>query len=256
MEQIYKPMQRTYTESTQELARARKVMNPMLESMNQYRNDFERMGVQPEEAFRTQMAWAAHFSRVGPEQGIADMQAAHGLNAKPTGQHEEQYMTPVERALKADLDTMKQQLGQTSQQQNSYQEQQARQQQQVYANGVRSELQSFITESKDGKLLHPHVEKVSPAIVGIIHGGLVNKVDDYGQPVSIRNQMAQAYDMACRLDPSISTASSNPKQAAKAKAAQSVSVVSKTPAGEVDVPELSVSDFLDQQYDRLNSSGR
>ena len=49
---IYKPMQRQYGQTTQELAEMRKGLEPMLESMNQYRGDFERMGVNPAEAFR------------------------------------------------------------------------------------------------------------------------------------------------------------------------------------------------------------
>lgn len=253
MEQVYKPMQRTYTQTTQELSQRQKALNPMLQSLDQYRNDFERMGVNPEEAFRTQVAWAAHFARVGPQQAVADMQAAYGLNQAPQGQQAEEYLTPVERSLKADLDNLKQQLGQTSQAQQSFAEQQAQQQQQAYVQGVQSELQGFITETKDGKIAHPHVEKVAPAIAGIIRGGLIRNTDDYGQPVSIRDQMAQAYEMACRLDPSINTATPGKKQSARAIAAQEASVVSTGTDDDGQVRGgLSVEEQLEQEYDRLN----
>jgi hypothetical protein len=252
MEQVYKPMQRTYTQSTQELSQMRKAIDPMLQSMAQYQNDFERMGVNPHEAFRTQMAWAAHFARVGPQQGMADMQAAYGMDTAPAGQQAEEYLTPVERQLKSDLDSLKQQLGQTSQQQQSWQEQQAQAQQQAYVNGVQSELHQFINQKKEGKLAHPHVEKVAPAIAGIIRGGLINKTDDYGQPLSITAQMEQAYNMACRLDPSISVPESSSRQKGNAIAAQNAGVVAKNPAGETDVPELTMSEYLDQEYDRLS----
>ena len=253
MEQVYKPMQRTYTQTTQELAQRQKALDPMLQSLDQYRNDFERMGVNPEQAFRTQVAWAAHFARVGPQQAIADMQAAYGMDTTPAGQQVEEYLTPVERQLKSDLNELKQQLGQTSIQQQSWQEQQRQQQEAAYVHGVQSELHGFITEQKDGKPAHPHVEKVAPAIAGIIRGGLISKTDDYGQPVSIRDQMAQAYEMACRLDPSINTATPGRKQSARAIAAQNAAVVS---AGTDDDGQnrggLSIEEDLDATYDRLS----
>ena len=254
MEQVYKPMQAQYTRTTQELAESRKAIEPMLEAMNQYRNDFERMGTNPVEAFRTQVAWAAHFARVGPQQGIADLQAAYG-QAPATGQEDEPYLTPVERAMKAELGELKQQLNQTSQGQQQYLEQQAQAQQNAYVNGVRSELNAFCNEQKDGKPVHPHIEKVAPAIAGIIRGGLIRKTDDYGQPIGIKGQMKQAYDMACRLDPSINAAKSDGGQAGRAKAAKAVDVVAKTAAGEADVPEMSIEDQLDAEYDRLSRTG-
>jgi hypothetical protein len=250
MEQVYKPMQAQYTKTTQHLAEQQKTINPMLETMQQYRNDFERMGQDPVEAFRTQVAWAAHFARVGPQQGLKDMQAAYGQTA-PEGQQDEPYLTPVERAMKADLDALKQQLHLNTQGQDAYLRQQQEQQQQAYVNGVRNELQSFINEQKDGKPAHPHVEKAAPAIAGIIRGGLISKTDQYGQPVSIRDQMAQAYDMAVRLDPSLARATGDTGQVKRAKAAQEAEVVANNPAGTAEVPEMSIEEQLDAEYDRM-----
>ena len=252
MEQVYKPMQAQYTRSTQELAEVRKMVDPMVESLNQYRNDFERMGVNPAEAFRTQMAWAAHFSRVGPQQGIADMQAAYGQTPAAAGQQEEEYLTPVERAMKTEIGELKQQIGQTSQGQKDYLEQQAQKQQQHQYNQVGNGLQSFINEQKDGKPAHPHIERVAPAIAGLIRGGLINSQDQYGQPIPIRDQMSQAYTMAVGMDPSLGVASGSNEQASKAIAAQKVGVVANTPAGTADVEELTVSEQLDAEYDRLS----
>lgn len=252
MEKIYKPMQRTYTESTQQISQARKAIEPMLETMKQYRGDFEKSGANPVELFRTQMAWAAHFARVGPEQGIHDMREAYGMSETGTnGQGAEQYLTPMERQMKAELAGIKQQLGQTSQQFQSQQEQQAQTQQAEYINGVRSELQSFINEQKDGKPAHPHVEKVAPAIAGIIRGGLVQSTDEYGQPVPIKAQMKQAYELACRMDPSIRTARSTGRQVTKVKNVQDADVVANNPAGQSDVPHLTVSQQLEEEYDKL-----
>jgi hypothetical protein len=253
MEQVYKPMQRQYTDSTQELAGIRRAIEPMVNSMNQYRNDFERMGVQPEEAFRTQMAWAAHFARVGPAKGVADMQAAYGLNSTPEGgQEPEVYLTPVERGLKDQLNAVQQSLAETSHAQQTHVQQQSEQSNQAYVSGVRNELLSFINEQKDGKAAHPHVEKVAPAIAGIIRGGLVNKVDQYGQSIPVAAQMQQAYDMACRLDPSISTAPQNNGQAGRAIAAQNADVVANTPSAEPEVSNLTMSEQIEANYDKLN----
>jgi hypothetical protein len=252
MEQVYKPMQAQYTKSTQEMAEIRKAVDPMLEALNNYRNDFERMGVNPAEAFRTQIAWAAHFARVGPQQGIADMQAAYGQNVVPAGQQEEEYLTPVERAMKTEIGELKQQLNQTSQGQKQYLEQQAQQQQQAQYNEVQRGLQSFINEQKDGKPVHPHVERVAPAIAGLIRGGLINSRDQHGQPIPIRDQMAQAYNMAVSMDPSLSKASGSGGQAGRAIAAQKVGVVANTPAGKADVEGMTVSEQLDAENDRLS----
>ena len=120
-------------------------------------------------------------------------------------------------------------------------------------NEVKQNLQSFNNEQKDGKPAHPHVEKVAPAIIGLLKGGLIPRVDDFGTPISYRDQMAKAYQMACNLDPSIRTAASGQKQASLAKAAQKVGVIANTPAGQADVPELSVEEQLDAEYDRLAS---
>ena len=253
MEQVYKPMQRTYTQTTQELANMRKAVEPLLQSLNQHRNDFERMGVSPEEAFRTQMAWAAHFAKVGPKQGVADMAAAYGEGA-PAGAagQEEEYLTPVERQMKAQIEELKSTVAGAGQQvQHTLSEAQKQHHFQTQYGEVQKSLQPFISEQKDGKPAHPHIEKVAPAIVGLLKGGLIPRVDDFGTPIPYRDQMAKAYQMACNLNPSIRTAASGKKQVGLAKAAQDVSVIANTPGGQADVPELTVEEQLDREYDKL-----
>ena len=250
LEGIYKPMQRSYTQTTQELSQMRKGIEPMLNSLNQYRGDFERMGVNPVDAFRTQMAWASHLARVGPEQGMKDMQAAYGLQPQqPQGQ--EEYLTPTERALKQQIDELQQR--QQAQDQQMTQRQQWEQQQRVEAAKaeINRNLQDFINEkTEDGNPKHPHVEKVANGIAGVIRGGLVSPIDDYGNPVPMRVQIEQAYHKACALDPSIRPATQNTGQAQKAIAAQQVGVVSNTPST-IEAEELPLSDFLSRQFDNL-----
>jgi hypothetical protein len=253
LEQVYKPMQRQYTQTTQELAQMRKAVEPMLEAMNHYRNDFERMGVNPAEVFRTQMAWAAHFARVGPQQGISDMSAAYGQQPTEQGQEAEEYLTPIERSLRTEIDGLKQAMQQTSVSQQQFTQQQQQQSQQVQYNRVQQGLQSFIGEQVDGKPAHPHVERVAPAIAGLIRGGLIRHTDEYGQAVPIQTQMTQAYKMACDLDPSIRSATgTNVRQVARVKAARDVGVVANNPAGQVDVQDGPIVDDIDSLYDKLN----
>jgi hypothetical protein len=246
---IYKPMQRSYTTATQEMAQLRQQINPVLEAMNQYRADFERAGVNPVEAFRSQLAWAAHLQRVGAEQGLADMQAAYGLGEQQAAGQENQYLTPTERNLKQQIDALQQQI-------HGHQEYSVQQQQQQHINAQRQEIQSviqnFVNEkAEDGSPKHPHVDKVASNIAGIIRGGLITRADEYGNPVSMRDQIAQAYKMACDLDPSIRTPSVGARQAKRAKAAQKVSVVTKHPAGRPESDELDISSFIEKTYDEL-----
>lgn len=254
---IYKPMQATYTKSTQELAQMRQTLNPMLETMNQYRNQFERMGVSAEEVFRTQLAWAAHLQQVGAEQGLRDMAAAYGVGKiDPKGQQDEdeQYLTPFERKLKADFQAQSQQLQQLT---NTFQSQVQNQSEAAQAarfNEVRQGLNDFINETKDGKPAHPHIEKVAPAIAGLIRGGLVPEADQYGQPMSYRDRVANAYEMAVNLDPSLRSVSnaSRTGQMQRTKAARSVDVVAKSASAQSQFSDGNLSEDLAETFDRLS----
>jgi hypothetical protein len=249
---VYKPMQRSYTAATQELKAAREQINPVLEAMSQYSHEFERTGVSPQEAFKTQLAWAAHFNRVGPEQGIADMQAAYGVGRQSVGQGE-QYLTPAERDIKRQIDALQQQIqGQQRYQQTSLEQQRA----EALRNEIQKNLTNFVNEkTESGEPKHPHVEKVASNIAGIIRGGLIPKADEYGNPIPIRDQLARAYSMACNLDPSIRTPATDTRQAGRVKAAQKVSVVTKRPAKHTDSEEMNLTDFIEKTYDRMASRG-
>lgn len=249
LEGVYKPMQRSYTTATQEMAQMRQEIQPVLETMNQFRQDFERAGVNPMDAFKSQLAWAAHFQRVGAEQGMSDMRAAYGLEGQSRQGQGSEYLTPTERSFKQQIDALQQQLhGQQSQTMQQQQQQQINAQRQE----IQSVIQNFVNEkAEDGSPKHPHVDKVASNIAGIIRGGLINKADEYGNPVPIKDQMAQAYKMACDLDPSIRTPSVGARQARRAKAAQKVSVVTKHPAGKPESDELDMSSFIEKTYDEL-----
>lgn len=256
LEGIYKPMQRSYTEATQQLAGARKQLTPMMDALQQYRPQLESKGINPEEAFRTQLAWSAHIAEVGAEQGLKDMAQAYGVgvnNSAPSGGQEE-YLTPTERAFKAQIDDLKKQV--TGQQKTFEQMTNAEQQRHIQAQHqeVQQNLTTFINEkTEDGKLAHPHMEKVANNVAGIIRGGLVKKVDDYGQPVPIKTQLSQAYSMACNLDPSIRTPVSDPRQAQRVKSAANAQVVTKTPAGQVNITDdIPMDKFIEDQWERLN----
>lgn len=252
MEGVYKPMQAQYTQTTQELSQMRNVVEPMLETINQHSGVFERQGMDPVTAFNRQMQWAAHFAAVGPEQGLNDMRAAYGFEASPAEEGEgEPYLTPVERAMKAELSEIKQhQL----QQQHGQQQQQQQQQLQAHQNRVaetQQGLNEFVNETKDGKPTHPHVERVAPAMAGLIRGGLVSRTNEYGQAVPVRDVVAQAYKMACDMDSGLRQAQGSTGQVAKAKAANR-GVVTKVPAGNVDVQAGPLEDDISALYDKLS----
>jgi hypothetical protein len=255
LEDVYKPMQGTYTKATQRLAEMRKMIEPMVQSLEQYGEDFDRAGMNPAEAFRQQMAWAAHIHKVGPQQGLADM--ARAYNVEVPGQQadpNEEYLTPVERSLKAKLDEVQQRLDQTAtgiEKNQQAQEQEALDRQR---HDVQVGLHQFATAQKDGAPLHPHLEKVAPRMTGLIRGGLVSRVDDYGQPVPIQQQLGQAYKMACDMDPSIRTvraARTRSEQVRKASNANK-GVTSKRPAASVEVPDGPLTDSISDLYDKLD----
>ena len=255
LNKLYKPMQRSYTQATQELAEMRGQIKPVLSAMQTYTEDFKRMGVDPAEAFRTQMAWANHIHKVGAEQGLADMANAYGVNQKTaqTG-GQEQYLTPTERAFKEQITALQQQVSgqaQTAQQQTEQQRQQA---EDAQRSEIQTNLTTFINEkTDDGKLAHPHVEKVASNIAGIIRGGLISKTDDYGNPVAIRDQLAQAYSMACNLDPSIRTPQVDKRQAERVERTNGVQVVTKTPAGQVSAEnDLPIDKFIEKTWEKMN----
>jgi hypothetical protein len=254
LEGIYKPMQKSYTQATQQIAEQRKQLEPMIGTLQQHMNTFQRMGVDPQTVFNTQMAWAAHLQTVGAEQGLADMAAAYGVKgAVPKKAGQEEYLTPTERAFKEQIDALQ---AQVAGQQNQYQQATQQQQEQAieaHKQEITRSLQTFINEkSDDGKPAHPHVEKVASNISGILRGGLVRKVDDYGNPVAIYDQLKQAYSMACNLDPSIRTPVSDTRQA-RVKAAQKVGVVTKSPASHVSPDDaVPMEQFIEKTWEALD----
>jgi hypothetical protein len=255
LEGIYKPMQRAYTESTQELKKQREQIMPVIEALNQYRTQFESQGVNPVEAFQTQMAWASHLNRVGAEQGIRDMAEAYGLNKHPSKTGQEEYLTPAERGFKQQLEHLTKQVNEHQLNAQKMTETQKQEQFAAQQAEVRNHLNAFINEkTDDGKPAHPHVEKVASNIAGILRGGLIAKADEYGNPIPVRDQLAKAYSMACNLDPALRTPTPNPRQAKLVDAASKSQVVTKTPAGQVDATEdIPMSSFIEREWERLNA---
>lgn len=256
LEGIYKPMQRAYTESTQALKLQRDELTPVLEVLGKYRTQLEGMGVNPVEAFQTQMAWASHLNRVGAEQGIRDMAAAYGVGKESQETGQEEYLTPAERGFKQQIADLTQRLdGQvkttktmTEQQQNDLVSKQKAE--------VQRNLDAFTNEkTEDGQLAHPHVEKVASNIAGILRGGLIPNSDEYGNAIPVRDQLAKAYSMACNLDPSLRTPLPNKRQADLITKSSNAQVVTKTPAGQVstDQDEIPMTSFIEKEWERLNA---
>lgn len=254
LEGIYKPMQRAYTESTQALKAQRDQITPILEEINKYRGQFESKGVNPIEAFQTQMAWASHLNRVGAEQGIRDMAQAYGVGAKPKSGQEE-YLTPAERGFKRQIADLTTRLDGQVKTTTDMNDQQRNDQITAQQNEVKSNLNTFINEkTDDGKLAHPHVEKVASNIAGILRGGLIPKADEYGNAIPVRDQLLKAYTMACNLDPALRTPAPNPRQATLLDNTSKAQVVTKTPAGQVSADaDVPIGSFIEKEWERLNA---
>ena len=253
LDRLHKPMQRSHTKAMQEVAEMRKGLEPVLAIMKQYTPQLESMGVDPMQALQTQIAWVAHLNTVGAEKGLDDMRAAYGVGTpKPRGQ--EEYLTPQERATKQSVEALQQQVAGMQANTKQTSDNALAEQQQNYKQEIHTSLQTFINEkTDDGKLAHPHVEKVASGIAGIIRGGLIPKADEYGNPRPLRDQIAQAYGMACNLDSSIRTPSPSTRQAPLIKAALDAEVVTKTPAGHVSTTDDTPLDsFIEKTWEELN----
>lgn len=255
VENVFKPMQRQYTETTTALSQANEKVKPLLEIMEQYGSDFEQAGANPVDAIKRQAAWANHFLKVGVEQGVLDMQQSFGIEPNQSGQAQETYLTPAERQIKAEVAGLKQTI---QAQQSDAEKRKWDQAQQARYQAIHGELAEFINEQKDGKPAHPYVEKVAPQIAELMKSNLVIRTDEYGQPIPLKAQFAQAYTMACNMNPSIRSASVNSikqRQVEKAKAAQDVSVVTTMPSGNPSrVSQVTISDAVENAYAQL--SGR
>ena len=250
LEGVYKPMQRSFTQKTQEMAATRKQLDPLLSIVNKHADSFQRAGIDPAAALERQMEWSAHFAKVGNDQGAKDLAAAY---AGTGGQQDEAYLTPIERKQQAELNDVKAQLQnvQNIDQQRTQQAQRNQHNQQQAQ--VQGSIQAFATEMRDGNLAHPHMSQVSTDMAKLINGGVVNSANEYGQPLSYSDRLESAYTMACRLHPSI-PAVGNPSNAEQVRrvAAASREVVSKSPGGRPDVEPGKLSDDLSDLYDRLN----
>ena len=230
LEGIYRPMQKAYTERTQQMAQMKARLDPMAQAMQNYQGVFEQAGVDPVQAFRDNIAWAAHFAKVGPQQGAKDMMAAVG-GQQPAGSEagvqaaSDEWMTPTEKALQRQLDEQSAALNRITASRQQEREQQAIQNQQnAQMAGVQNELATFASATTpEGTSLHPHLEQVAPQMAGLIRGNLVTKVDHVGNPVPISDQLQQAYDMAVRMDSKLSQARADAaereRQAARVAAA-------------------------------------
>lgn len=254
--ETHEGMQRQYTQNTQEISKLRSRLDPMLEALNQNREVFERAGVDPATAFRQQMAWTAHISRVGPEQGLRDMMQSYGVqNLKGQEAADEPYLTPVERAMKTRLDNLEGGQQQQNLQQNQQQQFQQQQAYQAREAAVSSGLVAFANETRDGKPTHPHVEKVAQSMAGLIKGGLVQRVDEYGRELPVDQQLGQAYELACNqmklTHPGEQRAQ---RRQVKRAVAANREVVGKTAANASTPVDEPLGQTIERIYDQMDRS--
>lgn len=258
MERLYKPMQRSHTEATQHLAEQRKKLDPVMQAYEENKSAFDRIGVtDPGAMIRQQVAWAAHFARVGPEKGLADMQQALGVGqGQSNGQAQDEYLTPVERQLKERLETLEQTTAQVNSSQQQREQQMAEAQRQERVGGAFNALKTFAeAKTPDGQPMHPQIETVAPQMSRLIQSGMVNRTDEFGQAIPYDQQLGHAYEMACRMNNlAPAPATTSPEQVAKVAAA-SRNVTSKNAASAVPV-DRPIGDDISDLYDRMATGRR
>lgn len=258
MEGFYKPMQRQYTQATQELADVRRTVEPLVQTLSQYRADFERSGIDPTTAFARQMQWSAHLARVGPEQGLRDMAKSYGvkLEALATDPNQsDEYLTPFERSMKQKLEFYDTFIA--NQQQSTAQQAEERERTDLnnrYAE-VQAGLHQFINEqTPDGTPAHPHVEALAPLIAGLIRENQIPEVDNFGRPIPVPLRLIYAYNTALDIASKVGGAapqSTNQRQVQRARAARDVGVVTKIPAGKQEPSDKSWAEEVEDVYDAL-----
>lgn len=263
MEKLYKPMQRSHTSATQQLAEKRRMLDPIMQAYEQNKSAFDQVGVQdPATMIQQQVAWAAHFARVGPQQGLKDMQQAMGLNPQSSqdgGQESDpnKWLTPTERAIKEKQDRLEQQLSQIAASQKSQEQQAIEAQRQQKLGGAFNALKVFAeAKTPDGQPMHPHVESVAPTMSRLLQAGMVNRVDETGMAIPYEQQLGQAYQMAVNLEQrgGQPRATSNREQVAKVAAA-SRNVTPKSKASDIEINRPITDDIADL-YDRMEGRKR
>jgi len=254
MMKVYKPMQASYTKSTQQLAEQRKQVEALDSIRQEMSDDFVRLGIDPIEAIRQQAAWARHLQKVGPEQWASDIVEAYG--AKPTAQTGQQdsseYLTPEERRLQGEVSEIRETLSSLQQQQQQAAEQssQAKLEEQVIA--ARRSLAEFISAEVDGKPVNPQAQELLPQMAQFLDSNMVRKVDEYGQQVPFADQIKQAYEMAGAISGKrpMATPPANGK-VSQAKAANQIAVATEPSSSKAPVRPLNREDRIAADYDRL-----
>lgn len=260
LNKLYKPMQRSHTEATQQLAQTRKQLEPIMQAYEQHKTAFDQVGVtDPASMIQQQIAWASHFARVGPERGLQDMHEAMGIqNGSQGGQDQDEYLTPTERRLQERLNDLEQQTSAQAASQHQREQQAAEIHRHAKLRNAMGALRGFAeAQTPDGQPMHPHVEAVAPTMSRLLESGMVPRVDELGASVPFEQQLGKAYEMACNLDSSVlaaTPATTNSEQAAKVAAA-SRNVTPKAPSQAVPV-DRPLTDDISDLYDSMTRGGR
>jgi hypothetical protein len=237
-----------FTQKMEAMALERKGLDGVRNAMTPHQNRLERAGISPEVAVQRSLAWDAHIQN-NPQQGILDMARAYGVDlsqAIPSAQ--EQYLTPTERAIQAQVQGTNQSV-----QQIQAEVQQWREQQQASEFGVRQQnahamLNEFMN-AKDGSgnPLHPFIEHAAGRMTHYIQTGAAGNLDE-------------AYEMAAAIDPEIKAARARTRQTQtvlsgkrkvdKVRRASHSGIVGKT-SGKGPKVERTTEEQVSAAYDKI-----
>lgn len=174
---LYKEEQANFTKTAQERAEYERELKNYRGVHEPYQEFLMKNGMTPHAAYRQGMGLLVSISQ-DPESFVKQLAKRVGLQF---ADEEQAYVPPEVQSMQSELQQLKQYL-QSSQNQMQQQER-AR---------VTQQIQSFASEQDESGLTHPHFQEVQDHMGKLITAGLATSLQ-------------QAYDLACKLSPDIST---------------------------------------------------
>lgn len=203
-------MNRAFTQRMTQLSDTRKEFQNMERVITPHAERLQRAGMTPEMAIGRALGWDAHIS-ADPVQGWLDYGKALGINpneAIKTQVDETRFMTPTERTMMEQNQTLAQRLEANESRLGQYLAEQQQRDTATRTANAEQTLQTFMNAKDDaGNLLHPHVEMVAGVMTRLIDGNVADDLD-------------QAYEMAAVTHPTIKAARAKTRKATQVRGAQ------------------------------------
>jgi len=183
----HKAMEGDYTRKMQEFAPEKRQFDAIKDSLEPYKHDFQRAGLDYAGAVRQLASWD-NALRTGGRDAV--YQLAHTYGIDMAAPESEEYIDPQVKQLQNQLRELKQ-----------VQSQQTQQAQQQKQNQILETIQAFSSEtSADGNLAHPHFEVLKDDIARLFNAGLVADLKEgYTKALALRPDLAAPKEPARKV---------------------------------------------------------